>query len=374
MIFDNTIFKELSLQAEVQSGLHIILTTDEDDARPVYLSGNFNGWCTQDSNFILEKIGTGLYHFNFPVDFDYPDTLQYKFTKGDWSEVEIGLNGEVTENRNTSSNEKIRHEHVHRWRKNWLPYKTNYLPQIQLVSDEFFIPQLNQTTKIWALLPHDYDYTDERYPVIYLQDAQNLFNELSGNENWAIDKKLAVMSEYNVGKIIVIAVENNSYNSSSLKTADEPNLINESNIKYCEFLAQTLKPYIDSNYRTKTDREHTGLGGSVGGANISALTVAKFPDVFSKLLLLSPTLKGETLVHFNHCQGLQQMKVYLYAANEDCILVDTQLESFKQLILEKGLGSEKLDINFSINGFAKQNGVSWGDEFPKAIEWLFFRS
>jgi predicted alpha/beta superfamily hydrolase len=49
--------------------------------------------------------------------------------------------------------------------------KQNYLPQV-LLSDEFEIPQLNRTRKIWALLPHDYDDSEERYPVMYLQDAE----------------------------------------------------------------------------------------------------------------------------------------------------------------------------------------------------------
>jgi predicted alpha/beta superfamily hydrolase len=56
------------------------------------------------------------------------------------------------------------------------------------------------------LLPHDYQTSIESYPVLYLQDAQNLFNEQAKYGNWEIDKKLAVMSEYKIGKII-IAIE-----------------------------------------------------------------------------------------------------------------------------------------------------------------------
>jgi predicted alpha/beta superfamily hydrolase len=67
----------------------------------------------------------------------------------------------------------------------------------------FEIPQLNKTRKIWALLPHDYDSSEESYPVMYLQDAQNLFNENAEYGNWEIDKN--VMSEYKIDKIIVIA-------------------------------------------------------------------------------------------------------------------------------------------------------------------------
>ena len=154
---DNTTFNPDVNDSIINTGLYIILTTDEDDSRPVYISGNFNNWRTQDKEFVMEKIGNVSYHYKFPHDFDYPTVLLYKFTKGDWSEVEIDSHGNRTENRSTFAYTGIQNEHVARWRKNWLPYKQSYLPQVQLISDEFKIPQLNKIRKIWALLPHDYD-------------------------------------------------------------------------------------------------------------------------------------------------------------------------------------------------------------------------
>ena len=83
----------------IEPQLNIILTTDEDDDRSVYISGNFNNWITQDKNYEMERVGQGLYHFKFVSDFKYPDELLYKFTRGDWSEVEIDKYGNRTENR-----------------------------------------------------------------------------------------------------------------------------------------------------------------------------------------------------------------------------------------------------------------------------------
>jgi len=195
-------------EAELQEPqLNILLTTDEDDNRPVYISGTFNKWRTQDPLFEMEKIGNGLYHFKFPHNFIYPEELLYKFTKGDWSEVEIDKYGNRTENRKCILQKGVKKEHVDKWRKNWLPFKPNFLPKVHLISEEFEIPQLNKTRRVWALLPHDYETSEERYPVMYLHDAQNLFNEKAQYGNWEIDKKLAVMSEYKIGKIIIIAVE-----------------------------------------------------------------------------------------------------------------------------------------------------------------------
>jgi hypothetical protein len=115
-----------------KSGLRILLKTDENDSRPVYISGNFNKCRPQDKEFILEQIAANKYQFEFQSDFDYPDELLYKFTKGDWSEVEIGKNNEITTNRSSTLKAGIIEEYVPKWRKNWLPFKPNFLPQVYL--------------------------------------------------------------------------------------------------------------------------------------------------------------------------------------------------------------------------------------------------
>jgi hypothetical protein len=78
---ENTTMKQN--QVNSKKGLQILLETDEDDTRPVYIAGNFNNWKTQDKNYMMEQIGANLYQFNFAIDFTFPDELLYKFTKGD---------------------------------------------------------------------------------------------------------------------------------------------------------------------------------------------------------------------------------------------------------------------------------------------------
>lgn len=143
---ENTI-EDIENKKIVEPQLNIILTTDEDDERPVYISGNFNNWITQDKKFEMERVGQGLYHFKFAHDFDYPDELLYKFTRGDWSEVEIDKFGNRTENRSCKQKNGVRKEHVAKWRHNWLPFKSKFLPKVHLISEEFEIPQLNKTDR-----------------------------------------------------------------------------------------------------------------------------------------------------------------------------------------------------------------------------------
>jgi len=264
---------------EDEINFSISLTTDDDDERPVYISGNFNNWHTQDKTYQMEKLETGKYRYVFSADYSFPKELLYKFTKGDWSEVEIDQYGDRTSNRSCTAFETEKQEHVYRWRRNWLPYHKVKLPKVELISEEFFIPQLKKFRKIWALLPHDYETSEESYRVLYLHDAQNLFDENAPYGNWEIDKKLAVMSDYGIGNIIVIAIEHGEEDRVKEYNVGNTSLGQGEGKKYIRFIADTLKPYVDKHYRTMPEREFTGIGGSSMGGLVSIFGGLMYPEV-----------------------------------------------------------------------------------------------
>lgn len=369
----NTISPE-KITTIIEPQLNIILTTDEDDERAVFISGNFNNWKTQDKNFEMEKVGQGIYHYKFNADFVYPDELLYKFTKGDWSEVEIDKFGNRTENRVCKQQKGVKKEHVDKWRRNWLPFKPNFLPKVHLISEEFEIPQLNKTRRVWALLPHDYEHSSESYPVLYLQDAQNLFNEKAKYGNWEIDKKLAVMSEYKIGNIIVIAVEHAEKERIKEYNVGTTVLGNGQGKKYIRFLTDTLKPFVDANFRTKKEREFTGIGGSSMGGLVSIFSGIMYPEVFGKLMIFSPSLWVVPKIKLSilDVEELEDTRIYLYAGGDESSTMVDHVQNFKKRMHKKDIHTDKMKIRLSINVEGKHNEIYWSDEFPKAIEWLFF--
>lgn len=370
---ENTIVKQEEVK-EIANRLTILLSTDQDDERPVYLSGNFNQWITQDKKYLMQQTALGKYTFTFPPEFIYPSELIYKFTKGDWSEVEIDKSENKTPNRHCRKKSGIQKEHVPKWRQNWLPYRPSQLPQVHLISEEFEIPQLKKTRKVWALLPHDYNTSEEHYPVLYLQDAQNLFNEKSPFGNWQIDKKLAVMSDYGIGKIIIIAIEH-AEKERVLEYNVGKTLLGEGQGKqYIRFLTDTLKPFVDKNFRTKPEREFTGVGGSSMGGLVSLLSGLIYPEVYGKLMIFSPSLWVIPKIKFSFLDFFEPMhtKMYLYAGGKESATMVTHIEKFKKRLLKRDTLQEKMEILLSINEQGKHNETYWSDEFPKAIEWLFF--
>jgi predicted alpha/beta superfamily hydrolase len=370
---ENTIVRQEET-IEYENGLTILLSTEEDDDRPVYLSGNFNQWITQDKKYQMNKQEKGKYTFTFPADFSYPEELIYKFTKGDWSEVEIDKFENKTPNRHCKKKSGLQKEHVPKWRQNWLPYRPSQLPQVHLISEEFEIPQLNKTRKVWALLPYDYNTSEEKYPVLYLQDAQNLFNEKSPFGNWQIDKKLAVMSDYGIGKIIIIAIEHAEKERVLEYNVGKTLLGKGQGKQYIRFLTDTLKPFIDKNFRTKPEREFTGIGGSSMGGLVSLFSGLIYPEVYGKLMIFSPSLWVIPKIKVSFFDFFEPMdtKIYLYAGGEESATMVTHIKKFKKRLLKRDTLRDKMEIQLSINEQGKHNETYWSDEFPKAIEWLFF--
>ncbi|WP_238555194.1 hypothetical protein [Chryseobacterium sp. P1-3] len=164
------------------------LYTDEKDDRPVFITGNFNNWNPKDYNYQLKQKNSNTY-FTEIDNRILPDEIEYKFTKGGWENVELDQYGNITPNRKVKLTAGKTCDTVEKWRLNWGPFKDEFFPIAEVISEEFYIPQLDRYRKVWALLPHDYYVSNKSYPVLYLQDAQNLFNEGSGFGNWEIDKK-----------------------------------------------------------------------------------------------------------------------------------------------------------------------------------------
>ena len=343
----------------------------------IHITGNFNNWNPQDPNFQLKELDEGSFYLHIE-DSLLPENIEFKFTKGGWENVEIDRYGNITTNRKVKKAGSKSESMVERWRINWGPFKKEFFPIVELISNEFYIPQLDKTRKVWALLPFDYYSSEKDYPVLYLQDAQNLFNNGSSYGNWEIDKKLSILAEYGRGDVIIIAVEHGETNRINEYVFTYPKLTqNAEGKKYIRFITDTLKPFVDQHYRTKKEREFTGIGGSSLGALISIYGGFLYPEVYSKLLLFSPSLWVEPennfpMVSFHH---QFKTKVYLYGGQKEGAQMANRIKIFEQSM--KQWESNKLfdfDVRTIINPMGTHQEFYWSQEFPKAIEWLFFDS
>ena len=353
------------------------LNTAEKDNRPIFITGNFNKWNPKDHDFQLTILDENTYSIDIE-DQLLGDDIEYKFTKGGWENVELDQYGNITPNRKVKKRSATTNDLVEKWRFNWGPFKDEFFPIVEVISEEFYIPQLDRYRKVWALLPYDYYISDKKYPVLYLQDAQNLFNEGSAYGNWEIDKKLSILAEYGRGDVIVIAVEHGSEDRIKEYIFDNDNVANGSEgKKYIRFVTDTLKPFIDEHYRTKKDRENTGIGGSSLGALISLYSGFLYPEVYSKLLIFSPSLWIEPNNNFPMMSFRVpfKTKIYLYGGEQEGAKMVKRIQVFENY-LKRWEKKNLFDFEFktNINPDGEHSEFYWSQEFPRAIEWLFYNN
>ncbi|GJM31054.1 MAG: phosphonate ABC transporter ATP-binding protein [Saprospiraceae bacterium] len=363
---------------EVKPGLGLILElkTATDNDKPIYLAGNFNNWEAPDENYRLKKIDAGHYRFVFPNREILPIPLEYKYLRGNWQQVELDEYSNTTPNRQLWSLEDRVLDYVPQWQKDGLDYPADKLPIIEILSEDFEIPQLIKTRRISVLLPHNYHKTDQRYPVLYLQDGQNLFDDFAPFGNWAVNKKLAVLTEKGFGDIIVVAIDHAEEDRIAEFTPSfNTKLGRGDGKKYVRFLANTLKPYVDKHFRTKPGCKDTGIGGSSMGGLISIYAGFMYPEVYNKLMIFSPSLWVSPTVPFQiiNFEDIPDMKIYLYGGAAEGESMIPNLKRFRETINRQGQ-ARKFDFNLSIDPKGQHNEARWGEEFPKAVEWLFFNN
>ena len=250
---------------------------------------------------------------------------------------------------------------------------TTYQPIIEIIEEDYEIPQLKRHRRISALLPFDYYESEKDYPVLYLHDGQNLFDEKSPFGNWAIDQSLADLARQGVGDVIVIAIDHGG--------EDRINEYLPFNIRkygkgqgklYIQFLMETLKPYIDKKYRVNIDGNHTGIGGSSMGGLISLFAGLSYPEVFSRMMIFSPSLWLSPRIYqiAKKFTKVESSHLYLYAGGQESQAHLPNVMRFgADLLTNMGDG---LRFKFSHNPDGIHNEENWREEFPIALKWLFF--
>ena len=296
------------------------LRASNEDDLPIYLVGNFNQWRTADERYRMHKVEAGLYRLTIGFD-ELPEQLEYKYARGSWDHVELQEDGQDRPNRVVAKRKLIVHDEVVRWKQDAFTFPKAYLPQIKLIDQELDLPETIRTRRIAALLPYNYYESDRHYPVLYLQDGQNLFDDYAPYGNWAVDKRLAQLQEQGYGDVIIVAIDHAQdkriveFTPSDTSTrfgAGEGR-------KYARFLAEKLKPYIDQNFRTMPDAHHTGIGGSSMGGLISIYAGMMYPQVFGRLMVFSPSLWVTPNIRFQllNFKAPYTGRVYLYGGKKE---------------------------------------------------------
>jgi predicted alpha/beta superfamily hydrolase len=148
-------------------------------------------------------------------------------------------------------------------------------------------PQLHAKKKIWVYLPKNYFTSNKKYSVISMHDAQNLFDsKTSFAGEWNVDEKLDSIN----AQLIVIGIEHGNDKRMDELTPYKNEKYGGGNADaYLDFIVKSLKPQINRTYRTKTKSKNTVIMGSSLGGLVSFYAVLKYPKIFGKAAVFSPS-------------------------------------------------------------------------------------
>ncbi|PWJ54290.1 putative alpha/beta superfamily hydrolase [Dyadobacter jejuensis] len=356
------------------------LITPTTDPRPIFISGAFCKWLPDVEDFRMTETSPGHYTLRFPESTPLTFPLEYKYTRGGWDQVELDRYGQEHPNRVVYSETDLVQDKITRWRRN-MKVIEDRSPIIEVLSEEFYIPQLDKNRRIHVLLPYNYyEQPDRHYPVLYMTDAQNLFGDGSPYENWRIDQELTKLAAEDKSNVIIVAVDHADEEDrfQEISPYDTPKMGKGQGALYLKFITDTLKPQIDRQYRTLSDRLHTGMGGSSVGGLLTIYAALMYPHVFGRLMIFSPSLWISRRIYFDAIHFFEpfEMKIYLYGGGKEGQVSDhgnmiPNIEKLKQTLINQGFGYSRVEIKTEIDPLGKHAQGRWGQEFPKALDWLY---
>lgn len=161
---------------------------------------------------------------------------------------------------------------------------------VSVLPNRFTIPGLERPRTVRLYLPPSYAQGMRRYPVIYMHDAQNLFDEATAPfGEWGVDETLDAIAAQQGFEAIVVGVDHgNAHRTTELNPWDHPRFGRGEGVAYAAFVAEVLRPWVDEHYRTLTGPEHTAIIGSSLGALLSDYAIHRYPAVFGRAAMLSP--------------------------------------------------------------------------------------
>lgn len=343
-------------------------TTSKDS---IFVAGTFNNWNPSESRMIPDSDGN--YIFTVPEGIG---KVEFKFTRGSWNSVEGNEKGGLMPNRSFefTGNPQTLYLTIASWEDLELS-PTTAAWNVSVLKSDFDFPQLGKTRKIRLYLPPDYYTSDKTYPVLYMHDGQNLFdNATSFSGEWQVDETLNALFEAGDYGVIVVGIDNGDTNRINEYTPwKNPKYGGGQGDLYMEFIVETLKPYIDLNFRTRPEPEHSALIGSSLGGLISTYGAVKYPDKFGIIGAMSPSywIVSDELDNYitTATTDLTDTIIYFLAGENESKTIVENIEFIKTSLTEKGLSEENIRIKIDSDG--EHNEAYWSREFGRLYQWLF---
>lgn len=269
----------------------------------------------------------------------------------------------------------------------WQDYKDSEHPNtvagaLRLLP-ELYSPQLGNLRSILVHLPPSYHSdTDKRYPVVYMQDGENLFDQqVAFGDEWNVDETLYQLVNEGL-EVIVVGIPSRDERLDEYSPFFDQSYGGGKGDAYLAFIVETVKPIIDADFRTQPQRSTTGILGSSMGGLISLYGYLTFSQVFGFVGILSPAIWFADNAMFAYLEGIQQLpkgKVYIDVGQQEVSDepdADNQSAQYAELVHKlrdyfiDGGYSLGENLMFVEDEFGTHSEQDWARRLPDALRFL----
>ncbi len=243
----------------------------------------------------------------------------------------------------------------------------------------FHSKHLDNDRDLIVYLPPNYDKeAGRRFPVLYLNDGQNLFDSATAfnGQEWGVDETAQrLILKGMIEPLIVVGIYNTGDNriDEYAPTVDPRQKRGGKADLYGRFILEELKPHIDQNYRTLAGPEFTGLGGSSLGGLVSLYLGLKLPYVFSKLMVMSPSVwwdYGMILKFVRHLPAKPTTRIWLDIGSKEGKFTPGYVRDLRDLLVMQGWRMDA-DLKFTEIRGGEHTETAWGKRVEPALRFLF---
>ena len=358
----------------------------------VKIAGNFNDWSPFAEGYELTKSSDNMYVIELSFETaEVGQIIKYKYVlllpnqvDEPWANVEGGAKGEEISDRTYKliSGAQTKTDTVAAFKNNiGKTSLTRGKLEIITLTMSQYEDQRTRKVRIWT--PDGYEANGSKnYPVLYMHDGQNLFDSYTGfSGEWKIDEAIGTMMDQGYQGAIVVGIDNGVDRLNELtvnwplSSSGSSNNIKPSGENYAAFIVETVKPYIDSNYKTDASAASTYIGGSSLGGVMSFYLTLTYPEVFGKSLLFSTSMwiyQTGTIANVINGANLGSItnkpKIYVYGGGAEGSNIAGDVANIYSAFINIGYSDQM--IKKHVEPGKGHNEDAWALHFPIAFNWL----
>lgn len=228
-------------------------------------------------------------------------------------------------------------------------------------------------------LPAAYEINPQaRFPVLYLQDGQNLFDGATSfipGMDWHVRETAdGLIAQGSIRPLVIVGI----YNTGKRRLAEytpsrDKRLGGGKADRYGRMVLEEIKPFIESQYRTVGGPANTGLGGSSLGGLLTIYLGLRFPQVFGKLAVLSPSVwwnRGWILDFASKASAQSRPRIWLDTGTNEGGRSVENVVKLREVLARQGW-QEGRDLHFEEIQGGQHNEAAWAQRVGPFLQFLF---